>query len=334
MVDGVERIADHIFAGEIGEALDEIVIDARVDIDALDAAAALAGIIEGAVDQILDGMIELGVGAHIGRVLAAELEPDRGEGSRGGALDGAAAGDGAGEIDVVDLAGADQLLGLLMRHDEIVEQPLWQAGAPERLGDTLADQQRLRGVLEDDGVAGEQAWNDGVDRGEIRIVPRRDDHDDADRLARDIAAEPVFRRRGVGLKRLLSQDHHGADALLDAALLAAIADGPAHLPGELHRNVVVHGEQRIEKRQHVAPALSHGNLPPRRQRPARRRDGRGDLGVAGNRPLGIDRAIDRGDDLYDFWHWLLPDTYERSKPRFNSQSVMRRSYSNCSHSAL
>ena len=103
----LERIADHIFAGEIGVALDEIVIDARIDIDALDAAAALAGIVERAVDQILDGMIELGVGPHIGRILAAELEPERGERAGGGALDGAAAGDRAGEIDVVDLAGAD-----------------------------------------------------------------------------------------------------------------------------------------------------------------------------------------------------------------------------------
>ena len=152
----VERIADDVFAGEIDEAFDEIVIDARIDIDALDAAAALAGIEERAVDQVLDRMIELGVGAHIGRVLAAELEPERGEGAGGGALDGAAAGDRAGEVDVVDLAGADQLLGLLVRQDEVLEQALGQAGAPERLGEALADEQGLRGVLEDDGVAGEQ----------------------------------------------------------------------------------------------------------------------------------------------------------------------------------
>ena len=207
-------------------------------------------------------MIELGVGAHVSRVLAAELEPERGEGAGGGALDGAASGHGAGEVDVVDLARTDQSLGLLMRQDEIGEQTFRQAGTPERLGDALADKQRLRRVLQDDGVAGKKSGNDGVDRCEIRVVPRRDDHDDADRLARDIAAEAILRRRGVRLERLFGQDHHGADALLDAALLAAIADRPAHLPGELERNVVVHGEQRIEKGQHVTPALGHGNLPP------------------------------------------------------------------------
>ena len=75
-------------------------------------------------------MVELGVGAHIGWILAAKLEPDRGEGAGRCALDGAAAGDRAGEIDVVDLAGADELLRLLVRHDQIVEQTLGQTGAP------------------------------------------------------------------------------------------------------------------------------------------------------------------------------------------------------------
>ena len=40
--------------------------------------------------------------------------------------------------------------------DEILEQPLGQPGAPERLGEALADQQRLRRVLEDHGIAGHQ----------------------------------------------------------------------------------------------------------------------------------------------------------------------------------
>ena len=61
-------------------------------------------------------------------------------------------------------ARAEQLLGLRMRQDEIVEQALGQAGAPERLGDALADEQRLRRVLQDDGIAGHQAGHDGVDR--------------------------------------------------------------------------------------------------------------------------------------------------------------------------
>ena len=45
-----------------------------------------------------------GVGAHIGRVLAAELETERREGAGRRALDGAPAGDGAGEVAMIDEA--------------------------------------------------------------------------------------------------------------------------------------------------------------------------------------------------------------------------------------
>ena len=48
-------------------------------VDALDAAARLAGVEERAVDEVLDRVGEVGVGAHIGRILAAELEPDADE---------------------------------------------------------------------------------------------------------------------------------------------------------------------------------------------------------------------------------------------------------------
>ena len=56
-------------------------------IDALDAAAALPGIVGRAIHQRIDGGIEVGVLHDVARVLAAELEPDGGEGARGGALD-------------------------------------------------------------------------------------------------------------------------------------------------------------------------------------------------------------------------------------------------------
>ena len=131
---------------------------------------------------------------------------------------------------------------------------------------------------------------------------------DAERLARDVAAEAGLLRRVVGLERLLGDRHHGADALLDAALLAAIADRPAHLPGELRRDLVVHREQRVEKGEHVTPALGDRHGPPLGQRGAGRETARVDLGVAGDRPLGVDRAVDGGDDLDAFGHGLLPDT--------------------------
>ena len=284
----IERIAHDIFSGEIGEAFNELVIDFSVHVDAFDAAAALAGIVERAIDQIFDRVVELGVGPHIGGVLAAELKPDRGERARGSTLDGAAAGNRAGKIDVVDPSRADQLLGLLMGHDQIVKETLGQASAPKRLGQPLAYQQRLRGVLQDDRIAGEQTGHDGVDRGEIRIVPRRDDHHDADRIARDIAAEAHFFRRVVRPQHLLGHCHDGARTLLDASLFAAIANGPSHLPGKLDGDVVVHPQQRVQEGENVTTALSDGNGLPRRQRGAGRRHCSLDVGVPRDRPLGID----------------------------------------------
>ena len=73
-------------------------------------------------------MVELGVGHDIGRVLAAELQAERGEGAGGGALDPPPALDRAGEVDVVDLARADQPLGLRVGEDEVLEQPAGQPG--------------------------------------------------------------------------------------------------------------------------------------------------------------------------------------------------------------
>ena len=202
-----------------------------------------------------------------------------------------------------------QLLGLLMRHDEIVEQTLGQAGAPKRLGEALADEQRLRGMLQDDRIAGEQAGHDGVDRGEIWIVPRRDDHHDAERFARDVAAEAGLRRREVRLERLLRQRRHGANALLDAALLAAIADGPAPSARRARRRCrrswrAAHRERpacsarapEIETARHSGSAV-------------RADDNAASISASlRDRPLGIDRAVNGRDDLYSLLTWSPRDT--------------------------
>ena len=76
---GVDRIAQAIRAGERRRAFDEGVVERFVDIDALDAAAGLPAVEERAVDQILDRVRQVGVGADIGGVLAAELEADADE---------------------------------------------------------------------------------------------------------------------------------------------------------------------------------------------------------------------------------------------------------------
>jgi hypothetical protein len=59
------------------KASTNFVVDRALDVDALDGAAGLARVEEGAVDEVLDGEVEGGVGADVGGVFAAELEAGR-----------------------------------------------------------------------------------------------------------------------------------------------------------------------------------------------------------------------------------------------------------------
>ena len=136
-----------------------------MNVNAFDAAAALAGVEHGAVDEVFDGVGEVGVFANIRGIFAAEFEIHADEHAVGGGLHFAAALDGAGEGDEVDAAGADDFLDRGVAGVEDVEDAIGQAGILESIGQTFGAEGRLGGVLEDDGVAGEQRRDDGVDRG-------------------------------------------------------------------------------------------------------------------------------------------------------------------------
>ena len=134
-----------------------------MDVDALDAAAALAGIEEGAVDQILDREFQVGVGRHVGRVLAAEFEAEGGERSRRRPLHAPPAFDRTGEGDMVDVAAGDDRLRLVVLEHDVSQQTLRQADPIERLLEAIADEQGLRRLLQQHGVAGDQRRHDGID---------------------------------------------------------------------------------------------------------------------------------------------------------------------------
>ncbi|MNI25508.1 hypothetical protein D3C73_791600 [compost metagenome] len=86
----VQRVAQHVLAGQFGEALDKYREDFLVDVDAFHGAATLPGIEETAVHQVFHRMLEVGVSPHVGRILAAELQAHADEASRGGAFHGLA----------------------------------------------------------------------------------------------------------------------------------------------------------------------------------------------------------------------------------------------------
>ena len=68
------RIADLEALHGRDEVIDEGVVDPLVDVDPLDRAAALAGVVHRAVGERLGGGLRVGVVGDVGRILAAELE--------------------------------------------------------------------------------------------------------------------------------------------------------------------------------------------------------------------------------------------------------------------
>ncbi|KAG1388793.1 hypothetical protein G6F59_015810 [Rhizopus arrhizus] len=78
-------------------AFDELVVQRPCDVDALDAAAGLARIEEGAVDQGVDRVVQLGVGSHIGRIAAAQLQAYTDKAPRRAFLDDAPAAHRSGK---------------------------------------------------------------------------------------------------------------------------------------------------------------------------------------------------------------------------------------------
>ena len=81
-----------------------------------------------------------------------------------------------------------------------LNEALGGAGGAEGLGEGLAAFRGLAGVLDDDGVTGEDAGDDDVDRDEEWVVPGGDVEDDAEGLVADVALEAFLfgegRRRG------------------------------------------------------------------------------------------------------------------------------------------
>jgi hypothetical protein len=73
---GLEWVADDVLLGQLDIGLDEAIVERLVDVDALDAAARLPRVVERAVDEVVDGVVEVAVGQDERRVLAAELEAD------------------------------------------------------------------------------------------------------------------------------------------------------------------------------------------------------------------------------------------------------------------
>jgi hypothetical protein len=118
----LSRIAEDELVGLRDERLEKRFVHVLVHVDPLDAAARLAGVVVGAVDEVDCRPRELGVSAHIRGILASELQGSSDETLRGGLLDRVSALDRAGECDERDAGVADDV-----RHSRMIEMQYLQS---------------------------------------------------------------------------------------------------------------------------------------------------------------------------------------------------------------
>ena len=150
---------------------DELVVDRRLDVDALDRDAGLAAVLHRVVDGGVGGALEVGVGEHDHRVLAAELERHRGERARGALHDLLAGRGRAGEHHHVDLV--DQRLRRSRRRPVATwKTPSGRPHSRIALGHQQRGERRDLGRLEDDRVAGGQRRDAVAEGVRQRVVPR------------------------------------------------------------------------------------------------------------------------------------------------------------------
>ena len=277
----------------LGHAAHEVVVDRLDHVGALDRDAGLAAVLHRPVDGGVGGALDVGVGEHDHRVLAAELERDRGQRLGGARHDLLAGRGGAGEHHHVD--GVDQRGAGVAVAGRDLEDALGQAALAHALGHQQRGQRRDLRRLEHDRVAGghrRDAVAEGVGQ---RVVPRPDHADDADRPVAhgELAAgdEQVGRADllvGEVLRRVLGPEAEGVGGVGDLGQLRVLPRLAGLGDDRLDDPVGVVGHPLLGAAEDPPAALEAERLPGR-LRGARTRDQRRDLGRR--------RGRDRADDL-------------------------------------
>ena len=166
-------------------------MDCSIDVDSLHRATRLPRVEERAVDDVVDRMVERDIGAHVGRVLAAQLESRTDETIGGRALHRVTATHRAREGDERDSLVADHSCDLIVLDMQILKHTVGQPRRGERFRIPLGHERRLLRHLQNDGIAGQQRGDDRVHRREPGIIPRRQHEHDAERRASNEFMEVV-----------------------------------------------------------------------------------------------------------------------------------------------
>jgi hypothetical protein len=183
------RISQSVAACQCDGAFEKFVVNVGIDIDALDRAAGLPTVEEGAIHKVFDGESKVGILADIGWIFATKLQPETHKARCGGLLDFVPGADGAGEGDMADAGIPHQFLGVDIRQMKHLQDPFRQAGGGEGFENPFGAELGLRGVFKYHGIACHDGRDDRVDRGKIRVIPGRYDIYDAERNAPDKAVE-------------------------------------------------------------------------------------------------------------------------------------------------
>ena len=279
----VERIADAQLLGALDQQLDEAVVHVAVHEHALGGRADLAGEVEAAHHGGVRGGLEVGVGEHDLRPVAAELEDAVLEARV--ARDLLAGRDRAGEDDRGDVAVAGQQRADVAAAVHEVDGAGGEAGLVQHVDEQLGAQRRELGRLPDRRAAEGQAVDDR-DAGDVdREVPGRDGRDHADRLLDD--DDPLVRlalRRGQHLagvaEDVLGRAPEVVGGVLDH-LLARLADRLAGLARDHARDLLGAIHADVVGAPADLDALEHARAAPRLEGRGGGRDGLVDLlGVA------------------------------------------------------
>ena len=221
------------------------------------ARAGLPGIREAAPERAGDGVLEVGIGEHEHRILAAELEHAALESS--GALPRHLAPG-------LHRAGEEHLrhVGTRQRRARSgpvndADEAVGDARALEHVRDPLSDERRQRRGLEDDAVAGHQRERHLAERDRPRVVPRGDHGDHAERLVGERRA--TWSRSTAGASGSVRPPAASAPPARSSAARRSTGGPPSRTP-----------------RSGASPApgrSGRGSRRPRRSPPARRARGTG-----------------------------------------------------------
>ena len=261
------------------EPLEQLVVARALDQQPAARRARLPGVLHDRVDDHRDRRVEIGVGEHDLRTLAAELERHRAVALRRFLRDQRAGRRRAGERQVVDARMLrEREPGLAAEPGDDVERAVGEAGAGRELGDAQERQARVLGRLDDARVARRERAAHAAPEDLHRVVPRDDVAGDAVRLAPrqhrvagrvgNRLAVQLVGRAAVELEVARARDDVGARLLHRLAAIARLE------PREL---VGVVGD-RARERHEPAALLDRRELAPRAvERRARGAHGRVDV---------------------------------------------------------